>query len=390
MASSLSASSFRLYMDLRRLSSLFMTTMVVAVMTSCSEGQMVPAAFVFGDSVVDVGNNNHLLFSIAKSNYPHYGVDFAYSEPTGRFSNGKIPSDLVAEKLGLPSPPPYLSIRHIWQNINKNVSKLGFGFGSIPLTGLNFASAGCGVLKNTGSIFGVHISLEEQVDYYAKVYSTLLKLRGYDRTENIVSKALFLVVIGSNDMLNYYDSDSLREKFAPQDRSNQTASKLVELLERLYAYGARRFALTGLPALGCAPARRLHVKNQECDEELNSMCDAYNRMLKPMLQQFKSKHKGVSYTYFDAYTFFLDVINNASHYGFSETKAACCGVGELEAEFLCTPFSDYCEDRNKYMFFDRIHPTEAMYRHVVDAIIDGPSKYVAPMNIRKLVSGHAS
>ncbi|CAI0437261.1 unnamed protein product [Linum tenue] len=74
-----------------------MTTMVVAVaaMISCSEGQMVPAAFVFGDSVVDVGNNNHLLFSIAKSNYPHYGVDFAYGEPTGRFSNGKIPSDLV-------------------------------------------------------------------------------------------------------------------------------------------------------------------------------------------------------------------------------------------------------------------------------------------------------
>ncbi|CAI0437258.1 unnamed protein product [Linum tenue] len=312
MASSLSASSFRLYMDYRRRWSLFMTTMVVAVaaMISCSEGQMVPAAFVFGDSVVDVGNNNHLLFSIAKSNYPHYGVDFAYGEPTGRFSNGKIPSDLVAEKLGLPSPPPYLSIRHIWQNINKR---------SIPLTGLNFASAGCGVLKNTGSIFGVHISLEEQVDYYAKVYSTLLKLRGYDRTENIVSKALFLVVIGSNDMLNYYDSDSLREKFAPQDRSNQTASKLVEQLERLYAYGARRFALTGLPALGCAPARRLPVKNQECDNELNSMCDTYNRMLKPMLQRFKSKHKGVSYTYFDAYTFFLDVVNNASRYGLASS-----------------------------------------------------------------------
>ncbi|CAI0437262.1 unnamed protein product [Linum tenue] len=259
---------------------------------------MVPAAFVFGDSVVDVGNNNHLLFSIAKSNYPHYGVDFAYGEPTGRFSNGKIPSDLVGT---LPSPPPYLSIRHIWQNINKNVSELGFGFGfgsgSIPLTE-------CG--------------------------------------------------------------------------------------QRLYAYGARRFALTGLPALGCAPARRLPVKNQECDNELNSMCDTYNRMLKPMLQRFKSKHKGVSYTYFDAYTFFLDVVNNASRYGFSETKAACCGVGKLEAEFLCTPFSDYCEDRNKYMFFDRIHPTEAMYRHVVDAIIDGPSKYVAPMNIRKLVSEHAS
>lgn len=54
----------------------------------------VPAVFMFGDSIVDTGNNNDLI-TIVKSNFPPYGRDFPGGVPTGRFSNGKIPSDFV-------------------------------------------------------------------------------------------------------------------------------------------------------------------------------------------------------------------------------------------------------------------------------------------------------
>lgn len=54
----------------------------------------VPAVFMFGDSIVDTGNNNDLI-TIVKSNFPPYGRDFPGEVPTGRFSNGKIPSDFV-------------------------------------------------------------------------------------------------------------------------------------------------------------------------------------------------------------------------------------------------------------------------------------------------------
>lgn len=57
--------------------------------------RLVPAMFVFGDSTVDVGNNNNLRKSIAKANFPHYGVDFPRSSPTGRFSNGFNTADLL-------------------------------------------------------------------------------------------------------------------------------------------------------------------------------------------------------------------------------------------------------------------------------------------------------
>lgn len=48
--------------------------------------ELVPAMFVFGDSLIDDGNNNDMA-SFAKANYYPYGIDFA-GGPTGRFSNG--------------------------------------------------------------------------------------------------------------------------------------------------------------------------------------------------------------------------------------------------------------------------------------------------------------
>lgn len=57
-------------------------------------GYSVPAVFIFGDSIVDTGNNNNLITQ-AKCNYPPYGRDFPDGRPTGRFSNGRVPSDLV-------------------------------------------------------------------------------------------------------------------------------------------------------------------------------------------------------------------------------------------------------------------------------------------------------
>ena len=54
----------------------------------------VPCYFIFGDSLVDSGNNNGLSTS-AKVNYPPYGIDFP-AGPTGRFTNGKTVADIIS------------------------------------------------------------------------------------------------------------------------------------------------------------------------------------------------------------------------------------------------------------------------------------------------------
>lgn len=56
-------------------------------------GGQVPCYFIFGDSLVDNGNNNQLT-SLARANYLPYGIDFPRG-PTGRFSNGKTTVDVI-------------------------------------------------------------------------------------------------------------------------------------------------------------------------------------------------------------------------------------------------------------------------------------------------------
>lgn len=72
--------------------------------------------------------------------------------------------------------------------------------------------------------------------------------------------------------------------------------------------------------------------------------------------------------------------------GFVEAKAACCGLGTLNAEIFCLPIAAYCSNRTDHIFFDRVHPTEATYRILVDYIVDGPLPYTFPVNMSQLVS----
>ncbi|CAN1286245.1 GDSL esterase/lipase APG [Linum perenne] len=90
---------------------------------------LVPGLIIFGDSGVDVGNNNYLPTHF-KANYPPYGRDFVTHHPTGRFCNGKLVTDITGETLGFKTyPPAYLSPNAKGKNL---------------LTGVNFASAASG------------------------------------------------------------------------------------------------------------------------------------------------------------------------------------------------------------------------------------------------------
>lgn len=54
-----------------------------------------PVTYVFGDSLTEVGNNNYMQYSLAKSNYPWYGIDYVGRKATGRFTNGKTIGDII-------------------------------------------------------------------------------------------------------------------------------------------------------------------------------------------------------------------------------------------------------------------------------------------------------
>ena len=67
---------------------------VVAAPPATKQTTRTPALFVFGDSIVDPGNNNAIMTTV-RCNFAPYGQDFPGHNATGRFSNGKVPGDIL-------------------------------------------------------------------------------------------------------------------------------------------------------------------------------------------------------------------------------------------------------------------------------------------------------
>ncbi|KAJ1387618.1 SGNH hydrolase superfamily [Sesbania bispinosa] len=156
----------------------------------------VPAVIVFGDSIMDTGNNNNNLKTLARCNFPPYGKDFKGGVPTGRFGNGKVPSDFIVEELGIKELlPAYLD-----QNIQP----------SDLVTGVCFASGGAGYDALTSELAAA-ISLSGQIDLFREYIGKLKMLVGEDRTNFILANSIFLVVSGSNDISNTYFLSHARE-----------------------------------------------------------------------------------------------------------------------------------------------------------------------------------
>lgn len=65
---------------------------------NAAENQGLGASFIFGDSLVDAGNNNYLP-TLSKANMVPNGIDFKASggKPTGRFTNGRTIGDIVGK-----------------------------------------------------------------------------------------------------------------------------------------------------------------------------------------------------------------------------------------------------------------------------------------------------
>ncbi|GJY63310.1 GDSL esterase/lipase [Tanacetum coccineum] len=98
-----------------------------------SEEPQVPCYFIFGDSLVDSGNNNQLM-TASKVNYPPYGIDFS-EKASGRFTNGRTSANLIGEHLGFDEYIPTYAVATDEQ-INK---------------GVNYASGSAGIREETGS-----------------------------------------------------------------------------------------------------------------------------------------------------------------------------------------------------------------------------------------------
>ncbi|KAJ9703105.1 hypothetical protein PVL29_004747 [Vitis rotundifolia] len=332
------------------------------------------AFFVFGDSLVDSGNNDYLV-TTARADSPPYGIDYPTHRPTGRFSNGLNIPDIISEQIGEQPTLPYLSPQLTGERL---------------LVGANFASAGIGILNDTGIQFLNIIRIYKQLEYFQQYQQRVTTLIGAAQTEQLVNQALVLITLGGNDFVNNYylvPFSARSRQFSLPDYVRYLISEYRKVLRRLYELGARRVLVTGTGPMGCVPAElAMRSRNGECAVELQRAADLFNPQLVQMINGLNNEIGGDVFIAVNAHRMHMDFISNPRAYGFVTSKIACCGQGPYNGLGLCTIASNLCPNRDIYAFWDAFHPSERANRYIVRQILSGSTDYMHPMNLNNIMA----
>uniref|UniRef100_A0A1D1XSV1 GDSL esterase/lipase At2g30310 n=1 Tax=Anthurium amnicola TaxID=1678845 RepID=A0A1D1XSV1_9ARAE len=323
-----------------------------------AKGSNFSSLLVLGDSTVDTGNNNYISTLFVGNHLP-YGRDLDGGDATGRFSNGLLVPDFLVSALGIKRRcPPFLDPALSDADV---------------LTGVNFASAGSGFDDATTAVSGV-IPMSRQLEMFRTYLAKLELVAGKKKATKIINSALILISEGTNDfILNHYDVPTRKVQYTMEQYQEFILQKVRDAIKELYHLGGRRFAVAGLPPMGCIPVqmtRFLGSSERVCIDEENSDAVAYNAKLQKLLLGMSPSLVEGRIAYINVYVALLDMVTWPQKYGFEETKKGCCGTGLVEAGPLCNSLSTSCPDASKYLFFDAIHPTEKVYGVLAKQILD--------------------
>ncbi|KAH1147088.1 hypothetical protein AAZX31_15G133600 [Glycine max] len=362
-----------IYLNRRVIFGIMFRVFMVLLLFKIGLSNYVPASFVFGDSLLDVGNNNYIV-SLAKANHDPYGIDFGMA--TGRFSNGRTVADVINQKLGLGFSPPYLAPTTT---------------GSVVLKGVNYASGAGGILNNSGQIFGGRINFDAQIDNFANTREEIISLIGVPAALNLFKKALFTVALGSNDFLDNYLTPILsipeRVLVSPESFVATLVSRLRLQLTRLFNLGARKIVVVNVGPIGCIPYVRdfTPFAGDECVTLPNELAQLFNTQLKSLVAELRTKLEGSLFVYADVYHIMEDILQNYNDYGFENPNSACCHLaGRFGGLIPCNRNSKVCEDRSKYVFWDTYHPSDAANAVIAERLINGDTRDILPINICQL------
>ncbi|KAM7258903.1 hypothetical protein ACFE04_014644 [Oxalis oulophora] len=289
-----------------------------------SRASNVPAVFIFGDSLVDVGNNFYLLTS-ARPVYPN-GIDFGNGDhhPSGRYTNNRT---------------------------------------------------------------GFVINMNQQIRNFENTTKQIISMIGVSAAQNLLRESLYVVVIGSNDIL----WDPLPEFDIPAQTVyvETLISTFTNQLNRLYSLNARKIVVTNCPKIGCIPYEKdAHpLVGEGCYTPANDLAQLYNSQLKVILPELTENLSGSTYVYADIYMAIQTIVDNYVSYGFEYPDSACCHLlGVHGALIPCITISKVCPNRSEYVFWDAYHPTEATNLIVANYFMDGGSNFISPINIRQLLN----
>ncbi|OMO68298.1 Lipase, GDSL [Corchorus olitorius] len=293
--------------------------------------------FVFGDSYADTGNNRKALASSWK--FP-YGITFP-GKPAGRFSDGRVLTDFVAEYFGIKTPIPYRWRKEL--------------FGRLKY-GVNFAYGGTGVFQTLTP----EPNMTVQIDFLQQ----LLNESVY--TKRGLKSAVALVSLAGNDYNTYLVNNGTAAGLPAFIAS--VVGQLTVNLKRIHDLGVRKVAVTSLQPLGCLPRSTAQYSFQQCNGDENNGVNLHNQLLAQAVNTLNKQTNSTSFFVVDVYNAFWTVINrkNQAHQvspSFENPLKPCC-VG-VSAAFSCGSVDEkgvkqytLCTNPKSKFFWDTFHPTQ--------------------------------
>lgn len=331
----------------------------------------------FGDSLSDDGNLHSLLLKIVPKSPPYF---------RGRFSNGQT----WAEKVG-----KYFYDRHY-------TGYKIYAFGAATAT----------AHAPTRNIFFYPITLK--IEIYNYLLTNLLKNKG---------STLYSLWIGGNDYLFY----NLKKN--PDNVTSEVVRKISWSIHKLIKHGGKNFLIINLPDLSMTP----YAQYSKYKEKYHVLTMMHNVKLANLVNQLRIDYPEMKFIFVDANAFFNDIVQNPGKYNrryhvhIKYTQGACWMGGylldagreksslthslaydvpnaltqeisdnpadskslkETNVDFLAKYIVDSpeiaftydmgkqferghrpCPNPNEYVYWDLIHPTEALH-NVMAGIIE--------------------
>ncbi|XP_037431566.1 GDSL esterase/lipase At5g03610-like [Triticum dicoccoides] len=204
--------------------------------------------YVFGDSFADNGNLPHkdgVLSPMTRQWYTPYSG-------TGRFSNGNVQSDFIANMLGQSGSPP---ARRLHDPAGRE--------------GMNFAAGGSGVFQVSGTK-----TLHKQVHIFKRL------VRQGDIDQENLGNSVALVAVSGNDYNHIgVDTSGFADITAFVDNvTTEIQANVKDLLEA----GVQKVLVNNLFPLGCAPSQT-KPNHTECNDQANQGASLHNRYLSAKL-----------------------------------------------------------------------------------------------------------
>jgi phospholipase/lecithinase/hemolysin len=267
--------------------------------------------YAFGDSLSDVGNDYTATLGLVPTGE-------IYSD--GRFTNGNVWVQDLAQQLGLPA---------IKASLNG---------------GTDFAYGGAETGQET-------LHTVNPTDLPSQVAQFLVD------DPHPLANALYTLSIGANDVIDAISADAKNPAGATTDITQAVANETT-FIKALAADGARNFVILNVPDLGKTPEEVGHAAIA------SSLSALYDSDLQTALQGLVAADH-LSIHLVDTYSLIDQAVADPSKFGLKNVTTPVW-TGNYE-----NPFSGHLNAtgsaQNSYLFFDHLHPTATGHLAIADA-----------------------